>query len=187
MDSTKSCMLKAAFTGDNDKLLKIIKQLYQDKLSGKQLDKSIMEYIKISASHINQEISSISCKIISNSQCNNNQNGHSEKRKRKPTQKVVDEIEIKLNECINNKIKLNESLIFSIIDFLYKSLESIKIGKPFEKITFNSKYMCIVFKSLYKCMNECLIDYKLINKKNNNNISLNNILKSVINKNITIS
>ncbi len=109
------------------------------------------------------------------------------KKEKKTTQKVLNQIENKLNECINNKTKLNESLIFLIIDFLYKSLESVKINKPFEKITFNSKYMCIIFKLLYECMNECLIDLELFNKKNQKNyISLHNILKNIINKNVTI-
>ena len=230
MDTLKSSLLEAAFSGREDKLLKSLKKLQsQSKPLSNPL---ITECIEYSIKHSNSEISTISTQILSHNQSIQKQNGHSlnghssktsknsstsnnkppptppqtpavtsssngstqtkKKKKNKPsyTQRMVDEIDSKITNCLSDTIKLNESLVFSIIDFLYKSLKSCELGASFEKIVFKSKYVNVVFGGLNKIMSQSLLDFELFDKKcgiNNNNLSLHDILKDFINKNISIS
>eukprot|EP00484_Ammonia_sp_Unknown_P006135 CAMPEP_0197080490 /NCGR_PEP_ID=MMETSP1384-20130603/214158_1 /TAXON_ID=29189 /ORGANISM="Ammonia sp." /LENGTH=682 /DNA_ID=CAMNT_0042519377 /DNA_START=31 /DNA_END=2076 /DNA_ORIENTATION=- len=113
------------------------------------------------------------------------------KKKKKPsfTQRTVSTIEEKLNLCLKEHSKLNESLICELIDFLYKSLESCRIKKSFEKIVFKSIYVCTVLSALHQIMAHSLLDLEAFEQKHAklHNLSLHDIIKDVIHKNISIS
>ena len=70
---------------------------------------------------------------------------------------------------------------------MYKSLESIKINKAFEKISFNSSYICTVFGLLSNAISANLISMDLFVKTYTAyNKSLHDILTDVIDSKITI-
>eukprot|EP01084_Bolivina_argentea_P130924 231120_1 len=63
-ESTKSRVLRAAFTGNDDELLQIFQELHQQKLSGNTIETEIMEYIRYSMDHVNPTISAIASKFL---------------------------------------------------------------------------------------------------------------------------
>ena len=107
-------------------------------------------------------------------------------KKPSPTQRAFNTLEKGMDHHLESKTKAEHSLILEITEFLFKSLESVKTQKSFEGISFRSDFISSIFHKLSRMMALSLIDADLLRLRNDDNRSLQHILRNVMDTNISM-